>query len=858
MKPRRESNHLLLFRCLVFSLWLFNVQLSHAADTLTAGEVMRDWQFLESPNKFFRLLFFVPVYSSHHYLGIQSMYSFETKIVWVANRENPLKDTSGYLNITKEGILMINDSNGTSIIINSEKPVTSSNTSVTLLDSGNLVLRAGQRVLWQSFDHPSDTILQGMKFGLFDLKRKQPRNLFLTSWLSPGVPASGAFTLGVDPNNTKELVVWRRGLPYWRSGSWNGQNFSYFPHYYGNFKFSYISNENESYFTYTLTKDNFSWIEMNSTGTISIFLLGFEFSELGPVLLCDGKSEYISEGCVKQKPSKCSSGDEFPATIGTMEDWTYSNNFSLGLDDCKEICRKNCNCTAYGSASSDGSGCRFSYGKRIEDSSGTFSETFYIRNSTAQNGSRVTPKKENNSTPVSVYKAKFTDLQNTEFPKLLFTICVICFFFYSVQTSRKRQRWIIIVSPVISLILLILGCSLCYIVWKKFFSKGERGSTRKQVGRDTQKFIHELGNSIAAIDENGTHNLWLTGKKDHELPLFSFSTIETATEFFSEENKLGQGGFGPVYKGTLVNGQEIAVKRLSERSGQGQEEFKTEVILISKVQHRNLVRLLGCCIKGEEKILIYEYLANKSLDTFLFDETKRFSLDWRMRVNIIEGIAQGLLYLHKYSRLKIIHRDLKISNILLDNNMSPKISDFGTAKIFGDNESRANTNRIVGTYGYMSPEYAMDGLFSVKSDVFSFGVMMLEIISGKKNLGFYQPNHSSNLVGHAWNLWKEGRSFELLDPAIGEACSANEIMRNVQVALLCVQENAADRPTMSEIVSMLGSDMGLLPDPNQPAFYTPVRAHDNNLADNAESCPYDSIGFAMISDTLASKSSNNQ
>nr|XP_048323374.1 G-type lectin S-receptor-like serine/threonine-protein kinase B120 [Ziziphus jujuba var. spinosa] len=299
----------------------------------------------------------------------------------------------------------------------------------------------------------------------------------------------------------------------------------------------------------------------------------------------------------------------------------------------------------------------------------------------------------------------------------------------------------------------------------------------------TDVLIRELKTSMASIDElSGANKQKSNGKQDHELPLFSFPTIETATAYFSAENKLGQGGFGPVYKGILADGQEIAVKRLSTRSGQGLEEFKNEVMLISKLQHRNLVRLLGCCIKGEEKILVYEYLPNKSLDSFLFDETKQFLLDWRKRVNIIEGIAQGLLYLHKYSRLRIIHRDLKASNILLDNNMNPKISDFGTAKIFGDNESRASTIRIVGTYGYMSPEYAMDGLFSEKSDVFSFGVMLLEILSGKKNsAGFHQTNEYTKLLEYAWNLWKDGRCLELMDPSVTKTCSSTgEFIRFVQ------------------------------------------------------------------------------
>ncbi|MBA0848469.1 hypothetical protein Goshw_002676, partial [Gossypium schwendimanii] len=206
------------------------------------------------------------------------------------------------------------------------------------------------------------------------------------------------------------------------------------------------------------------------------------------------------------------------------------------------------------------------------------------------------------------------------------------------------------------------------------------------------------------------------GKEDLELPVFDFATIATATDNFSSNNILGQGGFGPVYKGTLIEGQEIAVKRLSKNSGQGLEEFKNEVTLISKLQHRNLVKLFGCCIRKDEKMLVYEYMPNKN-------QTRSKLLDWRIRMHIVDGIARGVLYLHHDSRLKIIHRDLKASNILLDHNMNPKISDFGLARKFGVDQTQAKTKRVVGTYGYMSPEYALDGLFSMKSDVFSFGVL---------------------------------------------------------------------------------------------------------------------------------------
>lgn len=308
-------------------------------------------------------------------------------------------------------------------------------------------------------------------------------------------------------------------------------------------------------------------------------------------------------------------------------------------------------------------------------------------------------------------------------------------------------------------------------------------------------------------------------EEDLELPFLDLDTVSEATSGFSAGNKLGQGGFGPVYKGTLACGQEVAVKRLSRTSRQGVEEFKNEIKLIAKLQHRNLVKILGYCVDEEERMLIYEYQPNKSLDSFIFDKERRRELDWPKRVEIIKGIARGMLYLHEDSRLRIIHRDLKASNVLLDSDMNAKISDFGLARTLGGDETEANTTRVVGTYGYMSPEYQIDGYFSLKSDVFSFGVLVLEIVSGRRNRGFRNEEHKLNLLGHAWRQFLEDKAYEIIDEAVNESCTdISEVLRVIHIGLLCVQQDPKDRPNMSVVVLMLSSEMLLL-DPRQPGFF---------------------------------------
>ncbi|KAJ4839051.1 hypothetical protein Tsubulata_037792, partial [Turnera subulata] len=314
-------------------------------------------------------------------------------------------------------------------------------------------------------------------------------------------------------------------------------------------------------------------------------------------------------------------------------------------------------------------------------------------------------------------------------------------------------------------------------------------------------------------------------RKEIDVPFFDIRSILAATDNFSEEKKLGRGGFGPVYKGKFPGGQEIAVKRLSSGSGQGLEEFKNEIF------KQHLKFLLTMCFLNLKE-----------------DRTRCLLLDWELRFNIILDIARGLLYLHHDSRLRVIHRDLKTSNVLLDEEMNPKISDFGLARIFGGKQTEGSTNRVVGTYGYMSPEYALEGNFSIKSDVFSFGVVLLEILSGKKNTGFFKSEQAFSLLDYTWKLWREEKLLDLMDHTLNESCKTNEFLRCVNVGLLCVQEEPWDRPTMSNVLFMLGSETATLPTPKQPALL--VRRSLNSTASSSSKAESNvELTVSMISPT---------
>ncbi|KAJ4702820.1 hypothetical protein OWV82_022811 [Melia azedarach] len=298
---------------------------------------------------------------------------------------------------------------------------------------------------------------------------------------------------------------------------------------------------------------------------------------------------------------------------------------------------------------------------------------------------------------------------------------------------------------------------------------------------------------------------------------FSYAELRSATNDFEPSNKLGEGGFGPVYKGKLSDGRVVAVKQLSLASHQGKNQFINEIATISAVQHRNLVRLYGCCIEGTRRLLVYEYLENKSLDQVLFEKSE-LHLDWATRFSVCLGTARGLAYLHEESRPRIVHRDVKASNILLDAELCPKISDFGLAKLYDDKKTHIST-RVAGTIGYLAPEYAMRGHLTEKADVFSFGVVALEIVTGRANADNSLDMEKIYLLEWAWSLHENNQSLELVDPTLTEF-NKDEALRVIGVALLCTQGSPMLRPPMSRVIAMLTGDIEVGTVTTKPSYLT--------------------------------------
>ncbi|ESR65326.1 hypothetical protein CICLE_v10010664mg [Citrus x clementina] len=600
-----------------------------------------------------------PGSSKNRYVGIWYKNIPVKTVVWVGNRLNLINDSSGFLMINKTDNLVLTSKSN--IVVWSAYLSKEVRTPVVLqlLDSGNFVLRSEQdgdseTYFWQSFDYPSDTLLPGMKLG-WDLETGLERRV--TSWKSFDDPSPGDFIWAIERQDNPEVT-----------GPWNGLRFSA-PSLRPNpvFSFSFVSNDVELYYTFNITnKAVISRIIMNQTLYVRRRFIwnkatqSWELYSDVPRDQCDTYGLCGAYGiCIISQSPVCQCRKGFKHKSGGYVDWSkgcvrnkplnYSRQdgfmkfTELKLPDATpswvskrmnlEECREGC----------------------LENSS-----CMAYTNSDIRGG----------GSGCAMWFGDLIDMRS--FPDGGQHLYIRMSASELGAKGEPTTKIVVIVISTAALLAAVIAAG--YLVHKR-----------------RRNIVEKTENSRETDQENEDQNI------DLELPLFELATIANAIDNFSINNKLGEGGLGPVYKGTLVDGQEIAVKRLSKISEQGLKELKNEVILFSKLQHRNLVKLLGCCIQGEEKLLIYEFMPNKSLDSFIFDQERCKLLDWSKRFCIICGTARVLLYLHQDSRLRIIHRDLKAGNVLLDQDMNPKISDFGFARTFGGDETEGNTTRVVGT-----------------------------------------------------------------------------------------------------------------------------------------------------------------
>lgn len=779
MAPPSKRKICSSFSFLILSIFHLYTSTSALTDTISRVQSLSGSTTVVSKEGNFELGFFSPGNTGNLYVGIWFRTTSKKAVIWVANRDNPITSaTSPELKISGDGNLVLLNkfgepkwsSNGTW-----NKPRKS--TVAVLLDNGNLILRDqgnSSDVIWQSFDHPTDTILSGQGFGINKITGEYQDRV---SWKDPEDPAPGPFSNHVDLIRLNQYVsLWNQSKVYWQSGNWTGQAFTSIPGMPLNTEYNYvfINNSHQLKFIYT-TKDvsiitrmvltvngqlqRHIWSNKSEEWIVQWSLpaaLCDVYSVCGPFGVCktgfDEKCYCLpgfrpvssrswdlgawNQGCVRKTDISCVDSNkhngqqEKHAFLKIANIKVPGNPMQLNVqseEECRSICLNNCICTAY-----------------------AHQHECIVWNSELRDLKRLP---DGNVDAIDIYvRLAASDLE--------------------VQYNEHKTHHMRLIAVLGSTFVAL--CVFGAIIWT--FRK--RNATQKAFSNDDS------------------------------LILYSYSFLQHCTKNFSD--KLGQGSFGSVYKGSLPNSQMIAVKKL-QGMRQGEKQFQTEVRALGRIHHTNLVCLKGFCLRGAERLLVYEFMVNGSLDCHLFNNVK--VLDWYTRFQVILGVAKGLHYLHEECHECIIHCDIKPENVLVDADFSPKVADFGLAKLMDRNFSRALTT-MTGTIGYLAPEWIAGLPITSKADVYSYGMMLFEIISGKRNTELMESKTIKYFPVWAAVRISNGDISEVFDHRMHDT-NVQELERACKVACWCIQDNEAHRPTMQQIVHILQGtrDVGLPPIP---------------------------------------------
>ncbi|XP_057796581.1 G-type lectin S-receptor-like serine/threonine-protein kinase At2g19130 [Salvia miltiorrhiza] len=750
-----------------------NTYLSHAADTISPNQTLSGDQTIISSGGGFELGFFTTGKSSKHYIGIWYKKTTEKTVIWVANRETPISDKhSAHLKISQGNLVLVNESQIEIWSTGLNTTDSSSSVSAVLLDDGNLVLRQGlgsnssspAQNLWESYNNPSHTWMPGARIGYNKITKKKQ---FLTSWKNSEDPAPGLFTLEPDQDNSQYVIRRNNSEQYWASGPWDGELFSAVPEMRtarkNGYEFTYVDNENETSYTYTIRDPSIITRQiLDVSGQVKqLIWMGDNWNVYwSKPMQCEVRA-YCGEFGVCKEPSFpfCSCLEGFKHRF---EDEWELNDFSGGCvrEDALEC----------GNADRRKDKFMMSSGMGLPQYSRLLSvESRGECESTCSSACSCTAYAYDEG-GCSLWDGGLLNLQRvSEGNSSGRSIYIRLSAYSTVFRGQKNDKGVVIGAAVGSSVVVVVMLAVVAALWRRWRRSG-------------------------------------TNKVEGSLVAFKYKDLKNATKNFSD--KLGGGGFGSVYRGTLPDSTVMAVKKL-EGANQGEKQFRAEVSTIGTIQHVNLVRLLGFCREGKKQLLVYEYLKNGSLDSHLFKAEESMVLEWRMRYQIALGIARGLVYLHEKCRDCIIHCDIKPENILLDADFCPKVGDFGLAKLVGRDFSRVLTT-MRGTRGYLAPEWLSGVAITTKADVYSYGMLLFELVSGRRNTELSADDNANFFPSLAASVTVNGGDIPgLLDPLLNRRADEEELSTLCKVACWCVQDDENRRPSMSRVVQILEGVVGV-------------------------------------------------